>query len=179
MALLKIVELPDPLLKKKSKPIAVIDEEIKKLASDMLETMYFEVGVGLAAPQVGVLKRIIVMDPYHEDKPDRAIVMVNPEIIEKSEETVFCNEGCLSVPDYQAEVKRPEKVRVKWQDLDGVEHNELLDNFAARVVQHEIDHLNGVLFIDRISRIKRSMITKKMQKKSQNQDEQDSDLGIE
>lgn len=165
MAILEIIELPNPLLKKKSKPINKIDDDIKRLAMDMLETMYHAPGVGLAAPQVGVLKRLIVLDPYHEDSPDKAVVMINPEILEKSEETVVCPEGCLSVPEYQSEVERPEKIKVTWLDLEGKRHEVVSDDFFARVVQHEVDHLDGVLFIDRISRIKRNMVNKKLRKR--------------
>ena len=178
MAILEIIELPNPLLKKKSKAIDVINDDIKKLAFDMLETMYDAPGVGLAAPQVGILKRLIVLDPYHEDNPDNAIVMVNPEILESSEEEVLCPEGCLSVPEYQSEVKRPKSVKVKWLDLNGVEHIEILDDYFARVVQHEVDHLNGVLFIDRISRLKRNMVNKKIAKKEQEKTK-DYDGGVD
>lgn len=170
MALLEIITAPNPLLKKKSKTITKIDSSIIQLAADLLATMYHAHGVGLAAPQVGILKRLIVMDPDHEDQPEQATIMINPEIIEKSEETVTCNEGCLSVPEYQSEVIRPEKVTVTWLDLKGERHTENLDNFKARVVQHEIDHLNGILFIDRISRLKRSMINKKLKKRLNNQE---------
>ena len=131
---------------------------------DMLETMYDAVGVGLAAPQVGVSKRIVVIDTTHEGEKPEPLYLVNPEIIWKSEEKVCGEEGCLSVPEQRAEVERFASVKLRYLDYDGKEHEELIEDFLAIVVQHELDHLDGILYIDRISRLKRQMLLKKLQK---------------
>ena len=165
MALRPVLQFPDPILKRVSEPIEKIDGAIRELASDMLEVMYDEPGIGLAAPQVGESVRVIVVDTaWIEEGAERGpLVLVNPEILER-EGTIIWNEGCLSVPDFQAEVERAQKVRVRGLDLDGKEWIEEAEDLRAVCFQHEIDHLDGVLFIDRISRLKRSMYVKKRKK---------------
>ena len=156
---------PDPRLKKKAEPVGDITDELRKLADDMLETMYDAPGIGLAAPQVGVLKRIITMDCVKsEDEPAQPMVLMNPEITWSSEEKNTYEEGCLSIPEQYAEVTRPAEVEVKWLGLDGELHDQKFDGLWATCVQHEIDHLNGTLFIDHIGSLKRQMITRKMVK---------------
>jgi peptide deformylase len=156
---------PDPRLKKVCVPVPDISDELRVLADDMLETMYAAPGIGLAAPQVGILQRVIAMDCIKEGEGEpRPLVMFNPEIVASSEETNVYEEGCLSIPDQYAEVTRPKEVQVKWIDRDGHEQSETFDGLWATCVQHEIDHLNGKLFIDYLKPLKRQMITRKMQK---------------
>ena len=156
---------PDPRLKKMCATLPDVDDRIRKLADDMLETMYDAPGIGLAAPQIGVLDRIIVMDCVKdEDEAPNPMVLINPEIIAASDETNVYEEGCLSIPDQFAEVTRPKQVQVRWMDLNGGEQTQEFDGFWATCVQHEIDHLNGKLFIDYLGAMKRQMITRKMQK---------------
>ena len=156
---------PDPRLKKICDPVARITPEIETLAADMLATMYEAPGIGLAAPQVGVLQRLFVVDASRDpDVEARALVMVNPEIEWSSEEPNTYDEGCLSVPDQYAEVTRPAQVRMRWTGLDGKTHSEEFDGLWATCVQHELDHLNGRLFLDHLSTIKRQMITRRMVK---------------
>ncbi|TMV11468.1 peptide deformylase [Arenibacterium halophilum] len=156
---------PDPRLKKVCAPVPDLSDELRRLADDMLETMYDAPGIGLAAPQIGVLDRLIVLDCVKEDGvPPRPLVMFNPEIIASSDETSVYEEGCLSIPEQYAEVTRPAEVQVRWIDRDGKEQTEGFDGLWATCVQHEIDHLNGKLFIDYIGPMKRQMITRKMQK---------------
>jgi peptide deformylase len=165
MALREILQFPDPRLKRVCAPIDKIDEAIRELASDMLELMYEEPGIGLAAAQVAEAVRLIVVDTdWTEEGAERnPLVLVNPEILER-EGTILWNEGCLSVPDFQAEVERSQKVRVRGLDLDGNQVDEEAEDLRAVCFQHEIDHLDGILFIDRISRLKRSMYVKKRKK---------------
>ena len=156
---------PDPRLKKVCAPVPDISDELRKLADDMLETMYDAPGIGLAAPQIGVMDRVIVLDCVKEEgEAPRPLVMFNPEIVASSEETNVYEEGCLSIPEQYAEVKRPKVVDVRWIDRDGNEQSETFDDLWATCVQHEIDHLNGKLFIDYLGPMKRQMITRKMQK---------------
>ncbi|MEM9579302.1 MAG: peptide deformylase [Pseudomonadota bacterium] len=156
---------PDPRLKKTCAPVADVTDELRLLAEDMLETMYAAPGIGLAAPQVGVLDRIIALDcEKQEDAPPQPLIMVNPEIIAASDELNVYDEGCLSIPDIYAEVTRPAEVRVRWLDLDGNLQERDMDGLWATCVQHEIDHLDGKLFIDYLKPLKRQMITRKMQK---------------
>lgn len=165
MALRKILIHPDPRLKKVAEPIADVSDDIRRLADDMLETMYDAPGIGLAAPQVGVLKRIITMDCVKsDDEEPRPMVLINPEVTWSSEDTGVYEEGCLSIPEQFAEVTRPAEVDVSWLGIDGKIHSERFDGLWATCVQHEIDHLNGKLFIDYIGNLKRQMITRKMQK---------------
>jgi peptide deformylase len=156
---------PDPRLKKVCDPVPSISSELGKLAEDMLATMYDAPGIGLAAPQVGVTKRLIVMDCIKEGVGDpRPMVLFNPEVVWSSEDLNIYEEGCLSIPDQYAEVKRPAAVAVRWTGLDGVVQEEQFDGLWATCVQHEIDHLNGKLFIDYLGLMKRQMITRKMEK---------------
>jgi peptide deformylase len=165
MPLRPVLQFPDPLLKRVSQPVAAITDEIRALAADMIEVMYDEPGIGLAAPQVGEAVRLVVMDTEwtEEGAEKRPQVMVNPEILSR-EGTITWKEGCLSVPDYQAEVERSARVRVRYTDLEGQEHVEDASELRAVCVQHELDHLDGVLFIDRISRLKRSLYVQKRKK---------------
>ncbi|QYX58255.1 peptide deformylase [Roseovarius sp. SCSIO 43702] len=156
---------PDPRLKKVCAPVPDITDELRTLAADMLETMYDAPGIGLAAPQVGVLSRLIVMDcEKDEDAEPAPQVMVNPEILASSDETNVYEEGCLSIPEQFAEVTRPAEVEVRWMGLDGEEHRAGFDGLWATCVQHEIDHLDGKLFIDYLGAMKRQLITRKMVK---------------
>ena len=165
MAVLKVYEYPHPILKKKAEKVEKVDDEMRRFLDDMLETMYHAAGVGLAAPQVGVSQRIVVIDISHDEKDKMdPLYMVNPEIIWKSEDMVCGEEGCLSVPDQRAEVERFAAVKVKYLDYNGEEKELLAEDFLAIAVQHELDHLDGVLYIDRISRLKRQMLLKKLQK---------------
>ncbi|WP_170584905.1 peptide deformylase [Ruegeria arenilitoris] len=156
---------PDPRLKKVCAPVDDLSDELRALADDMLETMYDAPGIGLAAPQIGVLERLIVLDCVKEEgATPRPLVMFNPEIISASDETSVYEEGCLSIPDQFAEVTRPAEVEVAWMDQDGKAQRETFDGLWATCVQHEIDHLNGKLFIDYLKPLKRQMITRKMVK---------------
>lgn len=165
MTLRSILIHPDPRLKKLCDPVAEIDDDIRRLADDMLATMYDAPGVGLAAPQVGVLRRLFVLDCVKDKSaaPD-PLVMVNPEITWTSEALNTYEEGCLSIPDQYADVTRPAEVRMRWLGLDGQSHEEQFDGLWATCAQHELDHLNGKLFIDYIGPLKRQMITRKMEK---------------
>ena len=160
-----IILHPDPRLKKASEPVADLTDELRDLAKDMLETMYDAPGIGLAAPQVGLLTRLIVLDCVKaEGEKPRPLIMFNPEVIASSDETNVYEEGCLSIPEQFADVTRPAEVEVRWMDENGVEHTEGMDGLWATCVQHEIDHLEGKLFIDYLKPLKRQMITRKMVK---------------
>ena len=160
-----IVLHPDARLKKKSVEVESITDALIKLAEDMMETMYDAPGIGLAAPQIGVLERLIVMDcAKKEDEEPDPVIMVNPTIIASSEENSVYEEGCLSIPEHFAEITRPEFVQVEWIDLGGKQHSEEFNGLKSTCVQHEIDHLNGKLFIDYLGPMKRQLITRKMQK---------------
>ncbi len=165
MSLRPILIHPDPRLKAVADAVPEIDDSIRRLADDMLETMYDAPGIGLAAPQVGVGKRLLVMDCIKEEgEAPRPMVLVNPEVTWSSDETNVYEEGCLSIPEQYADVERPSEVDVSWIDLDGKTRSERFDGLWATCVQHEIDHLNGKLFIDYLKPLKRQMITRKMQK---------------
>ena len=169
MAILPIVEIPDPRLRQISQPVEQVDDELRKLTDDMLDTMYAAPGIGLAAIQVGVPKRVLVVDlqePEEEGgEPVRQpLVFVNPEILEESDSFKGYNEGCLSVPEMYADVDRPDRVRARWLDRDGIAHEEEIEGLLAVCLQHEMDHLNGILFIDHLSRLKRDMVLKKLAK---------------
>jgi peptide deformylase len=165
MSLRDIIIHPDPRLKKLCAPVADITPDLQRLADDMLQTMYAAPGIGLAAPQVGELKRLIVMDCVKkEGDPPRPMVLFNPEVTWSSEETNVYEEGCLSIPDQYADVERPAEVRVSWIDQTGTPQEEQFDGLWATCVQHEIDHLNGKLFIDYLRPLKRQLITRKMVK---------------
>ena len=156
---------PDPRLKKLCAPVPDLSDSLRVLADDMLETMYDAPGVGLAAPQIGQLIRLFVLDCVKEDGEEaRPMVMFNPEIVASSDELNTYEEGCLSIPEQYAEVKRPKVVDVRWIDRDGNEQTDTFDGLWATCFQHELDHLNGKLFIDHIGAMKRQMITRKMQK---------------
>jgi len=172
MALLPIVEVPDPRLRQISTPLESVDDEVRSLVADMFETMYAAPGIGLAAIQVGVPKRILVIDLQEpadpedpESKPVRdPRVFINPEIVEHSDRDVPYTEGCLSVPDQYAEVDRPDRIRARWLDLDGQVQEQAIEGLLATCLQHEMDHLDGILFIDHLSRLKREMILKRLAK---------------
>jgi peptide deformylase len=166
MAILDIIRVPDPLLRRPSAPIERIDATLKRLVDDMFATMYKAPGVGLAAVQVAVPRRLLVMDIVKNDTdPKKPIVMLNPEIVEViGDQLRMHEEGCLSIPDIYAELERPEKVRVRYMDLSGKQTEMVCEGMLATVVQHEIDHLNGKLFIDYLSKLKRDIIIKKMAK---------------
>ncbi|MBQ7632693.1 MAG: peptide deformylase [Alphaproteobacteria bacterium] len=167
MAILKLYEYPDEVLRQKCERVSKIDDELRKFLDNMLETMYADKGCGLAAPQVGVTKRIIVLDPNPSDEDlslRRPMYLVNPEIVWRSDETVLFNEGCLSLPNQRADVERYKCVRVHYTDYNGKEQEILADDLLAIILQHEIDHLDGVLYIDHLSRLKRSRLLKKLEK---------------
>ena len=172
MAILRIYETPDPVLRQISTPVQKVDDDLRALIADMFETMYDAPGIGLAAVQVGVPKRLLVMDlqePADPDNPDSPVlkeprVFINPEILWASETSVPYTEGCLSVPDQYAEVLRPDRIRARWLDERGKAHEEELDGLLAICLQHEMDHLEGVLFIDHLSKLKRDMVLKKLAK---------------
>ena len=155
---------PDPRLKKVCDPVTQITGDLRKLASDMLDTMYDAPGIGLAAPQVGVTKRLLVMDCMKTPDAPRPLVLINPEVTWTSADLATYEEGCLSIPDQYAEVQRPDKATVRWMDLEGAMQEETFAGLWATCVQHEIDHLNGKLFIDYLGLMKRQMITRKMEK---------------
>src|SRR5579875_1629280 len=170
MAIRRIFETPDPVLRQISVPVTSFDAELKALISDMFETMYDAPGIGLAAVQVGVPLRLLVIDLQEQENPDdpespvirQPQVFINPEILWRSENEVPYTEGCLSIPEQYAEVLRPDRVRARWQDCDGTFFEEEISGLLAVCLQHEMDHLNGILFIDHLSRLKRDMVLKKL-----------------
>lgn len=172
MAIRRIYETPDPVLRQISKPVETFDDELKTLVADMFETMYDAPGIGLAAVQVGVPIRLLVIDlqePADPEGPEsRPVrdpkVFINPEILWHSDHDVPYTEGCLSVPEQYAEVMRPDKIRARWRDVEGNSFEEEIEGLLAVCLQHEMDHLNGVLFIDHLSRLKRDMVLKKLAK---------------
>ena len=164
MALRDIIVLPDKRLRLKSKPVAGIDGDLRKLVEDMFATMYEAPGIGLAAIQVGVPLRVVVMDLSKKEAESEPKVFINPEIVWSSEEKSIYEEGCLSIPDIHEDVERPSRVKVKYLDLEGKPQQEDAENLFATCIQHEIDHLNGVLFIDHISKLKRDRIVRKFVK---------------
>jgi peptide deformylase len=164
MALREIITLPDKRLRLKSEPIKRIDANIRKLVDDLFETMYAAPGIGLAAIQIGVAKRIVTMDLSKKEEEYKPQVFINPEITWKSAEKSKYEEGCLSIPEFYEEVERPAQVKVKFLDIDGNEQEIEASGLLATCLQHEIDHTNGVLFIDHISKLKRDRITKKFAK---------------
>jgi peptide deformylase len=164
MALRDIIILPDKRLRSVSKPAVAIGDEIRTLVADMFETMYEAPGIGLAAIQVGVPSRVIVMDLSKREAEAEPRVFINPEITWSSEEKSLYEEGCLSIPDVHEDVERPARVKIRYLDLEGKVHEEDAEGLFATCIQHEVDHLNGVLFIDHISKLKRERITKKFTK---------------
>ena len=161
-----IIIIPDPLLRQVCAPVATVDDSIRALADDMLETMYEAPGIGLAASQIGILKRIFVLDVAKEDAPKEPMVFINPEITWESEELSVYQEGCLSIPEYYEDVERPAQVRVSFQDQTGKKNEIEADGLLATCIQHELDHLNGVLFIDYLSKLKRDRVMKKFIKQA-------------
>ena len=175
MAIRQIVEVPDPRLRQISSPVEEVTDEIRELVADMFETMYAAPGIGLAAIQVGVPKRILVIDLQEPDEEGGEAVrdphvFINPEILEASEQEVPYTEGCLSVPDQYAEVDRPDRIRARWLDIDGKVREQEIEGLLATCLQHEMDHLNGILFIDHLSRLKRDMILRKLAKQRKEQE---------
>lgn len=164
MAKLPIVLAPDPVLKTKAKPVEAVDDSIRQLMDDMLETMYAAPGIGLAANQIGVLKRVLVLDVAREGDAPKPIGMANPEVVWRSDEMSTYNEGCLSLPEHYADITRPAAVRVRYIDRDGAKQEIEADGLLATCIQHEIDHLDGILFVDHLSALKRNMILKKLVK---------------
>ena len=164
MTVRKILIEPDPFLRQKSKKVEKVDDDTRSLMDDMLETMYDAPGIGLAAIQIGVPKRVIVIDLARENEKKQPLYFVNPEIITKSEIDLTYEEGCLSVPGQFAEIDRPDRCKVKYLNYDGKEQILNADGLLATCIQHEMDHLEGILFIDYLSKLKRSMITKKLSK---------------
>ena len=169
MSILPIIEAPDPRLRVKSTPVETVDDDLRALIADMFETMYEAPGIGLAAIQIGVPKRVLVIDLQEEEgedgKPIRSPrVFINPEFYDPSDDRSIYNEGCLSVPDQYAEVERPAEVHCRWLDETGAAHDEHIECMLATCLQHEMDHLEGILFIDHLSRLKREMVLKKLEK---------------
>ena len=167
MSALKILIEPDPLLRKKCEPIQKVDSNLQKLMNDMLETMYKAPGIGLAAIQVGILKRLIVIDISKENEKKKPLFLINPEIIFRSKETSSYEEGCLSLPGQFAEIERPAKCQLNYIDHEGKKKELKAEGLLSTCIQHEVDHLNGVLFIDYLSKLKKTMIIKKLTKQKQ------------
>jgi peptide deformylase len=164
MALLPILVAPDPRLNQKAEPVAQVDARVRKLMDDMLETMYIAPGIGLAAPQVGVLERVIVLDLAHEGEQPQPLRMANPELLWVSDEDAVYNEGCLSVPEHYADVTRPAKIKVRYLDENNKTVERDAEGLLATCIQHEMDHLDGILFIDHLTALKRNIILRKLLK---------------
>ena len=164
MALLPIITAPDPRLKIKATPVAKVDAKVRRLMDDMLETMYHSIGIGLAAPQVGATQRVLVVDVAREGEPPQPLRIANPEILWHSDETMLSNEGCLSLPEHYADVARPAAIRLRYLDHENEVRVIEAKGLLATCLQHEIDHLDGVLFVDHISALKRGMILRKLAK---------------
>jgi peptide deformylase len=164
MAVRDIIVIPDKRLRQKSVAVKAVDKPLRRLVDDMFETMYAAPGIGLAAIQVGVPQRVVTMDLAKKEDPKQPRVFINPEVVWKSPEVATYEEGCLSIPEYYEEVERPQKVRVKYMDIDGKPQEIEADGLLATCLQHEIDHTNGILFIDYISKLKRDMVMKKFKK---------------
>jgi peptide deformylase len=164
MAIRPILVHPDPRLRKPAAPVEAVDQGVRELAADMLATMYDAPGIGLAATQLGLMKQIFVMDCAGKDEEPEPMVLINPEVVWRSDETATSEEGCLSIPEVYEDVTRPARVRVRWLGLDGEPHEAEFAERRAVCVQHEIDHLQGRLFIDYLSPVKRAMITARMKK---------------
>ena len=166
MAIKPIQFVPDPVLRKSALPVENITDKILQLLDDMAETMYDAPGIGLAGPQVGELKRLIVMDCSRDDEKSELWQMINPEVIELSEDNSTLEEGCLSIPGHTAEVSRPDWIKLRFTDIKGKEQQIKAEGLLAACIQHEIDHLNGILFIDHISKLKRDIIWRKVLKEA-------------
>ncbi|MFT4346744.1 peptide deformylase [Bartonella ancashensis] len=172
MPIKSLITLPNPMLREVSKPVACVDSVVQNLIDDMLETMYDAHGIGLAAVQVGIPLRLLVVDIREPDTPSNPLVVINPEILWLSDERNVCKEGCLSIPEYFAEVERPKCLRIRYEDRNGKEAEIEADGLLATCLQHEIDHLNGRLFVDYLSKIKRDMVIRKFKKKEKNNTEE-------
>ena len=166
----KIVIEPDPILRKESAPIEKVDNDLRKLLDDMLETMYAAPGIGLAAVQIGILKRLIVIDISKDKEKKNPLFLINPEIVSKSKNTSIYEEGCLSVPNFFAEVNRPKECHVEYLDYEGKKKILKAKGLLATCIQHEMDHLEGILFIDYLSKLKKTMIVKKLSKQKNRPD---------
>ena len=166
MAIKPIQFVPDPVLRKSALPVENITDQTLQLLDDMAETMYDAPGIGLAGPQVGELKRLIVMDCSRDDEKSELWQMINPEVIELSKDNSTLEEGCLSIPGYTAEVSRPDWIKLRFTDIKGKEQQIKAEGLLAACIQHEIDHLNGILFIDHISKLKRDIIWRKVLKEA-------------
>lgn len=166
MAIRPILILPDPRLRLVCAPVTAVDDGLRKLMDDMVETMHDAPGIGLAASQIGVLRRVVVIDLARKDEPPAPQFFANPEIVWSSEENSVYEEGCLSIPEYYEEVERPASARVRFLDRDGAPRELLAEGLLSTAIQHEIDHLNGILFIDHISRLKRDRVTRKFAKQA-------------
>ncbi|MEQ8319900.1 MAG: peptide deformylase [Rhodospirillales bacterium] len=164
MAVMPIIVAPDPRLKIKAKPVEAVDDDVRKLMDDMLESMYAAHGIGLAAPQVGDSRRVIVVDVSRENEDPKPMALANPQIVEISDDDRIHEEGCLSLPEHYAEVERPDWVRVRYLDRENEIREFRAEGIMATCIQHEIDHLDGVLFVDHVSSLKRNMILRKLQK---------------
>jgi peptide deformylase len=164
MALLPIITAPDPRLKIKARSLAAVDDKARRLMDDMLETMYHAVGIGLAAPQVGVARRVLVVDVARDGEPPQPMRIANPEILWRSDELTTANEGCLSLPEHYADVERPAAIRLRYLDHENEIREMVAEGLLATCIQHEMDHLDGVLFVDHISSLKRGMILRKLAK---------------
>lgn len=164
MALLPIITAPDPRLKVKARPVAAVDDKVRRLMDDMLETMYLSIGIGLAAPQVGEALRVLVVDCAREGEQPQPLRIANPEILWHSDELMTANEGCLSLPEHYAEVERPAQIRLRYLDHENEIRELEAKGLLATCLQHEIDHLDGLLFVDHISSLKRGMILRKLAK---------------
>jgi peptide deformylase len=164
MAMLPIITAPDPRLKIKARPVPAVDDKLRRLMDDLLETMYGSIGIGLAAPQVGVASRVLVVDVAREGEKPQPLKLANPEVLWRSPEVMTCNEGCLSLPEQYAEVTRAAKVRLRYLDYQNEIREMEAEGLLATCLQHEIDHLDGVLFVDHISSLKRGMILRKLAK---------------
>ncbi|MCC4244346.1 peptide deformylase [Stappia indica] len=161
-----IIILPDPKLRLVSEPVASVDDAVRQLADDMLETMYDAPGIGLAAIQIGVPTRMLVLDVAREGETPAPMVVINPEVVWESDERSVYQEGCLSIPEYYEDVERPQRIGLRFLDREGAQREIEADGLLATCLQHEIDHLNGVLFIDHISKLKRDRVVKKFQKQA-------------
>jgi peptide deformylase len=170
MAIRQILILPDPRLRKVAEPVTEIDESIRALSKDMLETMYDAPGIGLAATQLGIMKRLFVMDCAAQGEPPQPMTIVNPEIVWRSEEVKTSEEGCLSIPEVYEEVTRPERLQLRWLDLEGQTQEQEFGGRWAVCIQHEIDHLDGKLFIDYLGPVKRRIIVSRMKKQKKERD---------
>jgi peptide deformylase len=166
MSKLPIITLPDPLLRQVSQPVETIGEDVKTLARNMFDTMYAAPGIGLAAVQVGVPRQLIVLDVADDDETPRPLTLINPRILEVGEDLRTHEEGCLSIPDFKLDVDRPDWVRISYLDLEGKAHELKTDGLLATAIQHEVDHLNGKLIIDFLSRLKRDMVVRRFKKQS-------------